>query len=301
MKNKNILSQTILSQTNKFTVSQIISMTGVSNVYVSQTLQKLQAEGLIMRVNKGKPQLWKVMAAKDSEASKLNVATRFEYIRNLVDMVIKGVQPSVLITGQPGIGKSYIVKSQLEKAGKVINDDYLQISGHSSPLGLYRLLHDHRDAMIVFDDCDSVLNDDISKNILKAALDSYDKRWVSWYSSKAEQQDLDPSFEFTGRIVFISNMYADRIDQAVRSRAFCFDLQMSNSEISEHMGNILEFIEPKVSIDLRKEVLEYLKTIQDKFRQYSLRTLIQAIRIRSYTVDTRKDWKSMVQVLACEA
>lgn len=296
MKNKNILSQTILSQTNKFTVSQIISMTGVSNVYVSQTLLKLQAEGLIMRVNKGKPQLWKVMS-QEKVTTALDVATRFEYIRNLVDMVITNKQPSVMITGCAGIGKSYLVREQLKKADQVVNEDYLQVSGHSSPFGLYKLLHDNRDGTICFDDCDSCFDDSTSVNILKAALDSYDTRWISWYSSKAEQEELDPSFEFTGKIIFISNRRLDRIDPAVRSRAFCFDLQMSNDEISEHMQNILANIEPNVDINVKQEVLNFLKTIQDKFSNYNLRVLIQAIRIRNYCLNSDKNWQQMIQIL----
>ena len=300
MKDNNLLTKAILSQPGKFTVGELIALTGVSNAYCSQTLQKMLMQGQVARLNKGKPQHWKVVT-HESEKEKIDVATRFEYIRNLVDMVIKGVQPSVMITGQPGIGKSFIVRTQLEKAGQVLNEDYLQVSGQASPFGLYKVLHDNRDALIVFDDCDSVLHDEISKNVLKAALDSYDKRYVSWYSCKAEQQELEPTFEFTGRIVFISNMYADRIDEAVRSRAFCFDLQMSNAEITEHMGNVLEHLEPAVSMDLKKEALAFLKTIQDKFKQYSLRTLIQAIRIRAYAGEGRKDWKQMIQVLACDA
>jgi DNA-binding IscR family transcriptional regulator len=296
MKNKNILSQTILSQTNKFTVSQIISMTGVSNVYVSQTLQKLQAEGLIMRINKGKPQLWKV-TSQEKVTTALDVATRFEYIRNLVDMVITNKQPSVMITGCAGIGKSYLVREQLKKADQVANEDYLQVSGHSSQFGLYKLLNDNRDGTICFDDCDSCFDDSTSVNILKAALDSYDTRWVSWYSSKAEQEELDPSFEFTGKIIFISNRRLDRIDPAVRSRAFCFDLQMSNDEISEHMQNILANIEPNVDINVKQEVLNFLKTIQDKFSNYNLRVLIQAIRIRNYCLNSDKNWQQMIQIL----
>lgn len=300
MNNKDILTKSILSQNSKFTVSDIAIETGISNPYVNQTVNNLMHQGLIAKHGKGKPQYWKVIGANKEAAPKMNVATKFEYIRNLVDMVISGVQPSVMITGQPGIGKSYLVKTQLNNADLVFNEDYLHVSGHSSPFGLYKALHDNRDSMIVFDDCDSVLKDDVCCNILKAALDSYDTRWVSWYSNKAEQEGLDKCFEFTGRIIFISNMFADKIDQAVRSRSFCFDLQMNNTEISDHMANILAYIEPNISLGLKEETLDYLRTIADRFNQYSLRTLIQAIRIRKYADGSNKDWKNMIEVLACD-
>ena len=299
MKDNNLLTKAILSQPGKFTVSQLIGMTGVSNAYCSQTLQKMLLQGQVARLNKGKPQLWKVVTAQASK-EKIDVATRFEYIRNLVDMVIKGVQPSVMITGCAGIGKSYLVREQLKKNNMQPNEDYHLVSGHSSPFGLYKALHDSRDATFVFDDVDSIFSDDSSVNILKAALDSYDRRYVSWYSCKAEQQELEPTFEFTGKIIFISNLYAERIDPAVRSRAFCFDLQMSNNEITEHMQNILSDIEPETDMSTKQEVLNFLKTVQDKFRNYNLRVLIQAIRIRNYCLNTDKNWQQMIRVLTQE-
>lgn len=305
MSKKQEVVDSIFQQSGPFYSTTIASLSGASPALISNTINSLLSEGKITSQREGKKLIYALTDGANNTQMTVttepicSVAERFDHIRNLVDMVIKGIQPSVVITGQPGIGKSFIVREQLKAAGLKFDTDYLQVNGHSSPFSLYKLLHDHRESTIVFDDSDSVFDYPISVNILKAALDSYDRRWVSWYSSVAEQQDLDPSFEFTGKIIFISNRFIERIDPAIRSRAFCFNLKMTNSEISEHMGNIVKDIETGIHINLRREALDYLKTIQDQFTNYSLRVLIQAIRIRAYCAGTDKDWKQMIKVLAC--
>lgn len=290
----------ILNTTGFFSAGQISKSSGISQPYVMQQLHRLEASGKIKLKPHSKPAKYKVMVNQPNKPieADLDVATRFAYIENLVDMVISGVQPSVLITGQPGIGKTYVVKDRLKKAG-LSEEDYFKVSGHVSPLGLYQLLHDRRNEMLVFDDADSVFDSDISVNLLKAALDSYGERTVHWHSDKAEQKELDPCFEFKGRIVFISNRFADKLDPAVRSRAFCFNLVMTNDEICDHMINILPSIEPNQSMSLKKEVLEYLRTISSDFEQFSIRSLIQAIRIR-VGADQKNCWKKMIRTLCCE-
>lgn len=303
MSKKQQVINTVLSQSEPFYSSTITSLSGASIALVSNTLNELLVQGKLYSKKDGKKTMYTLNDINNNQQINVtteplcSVAEKFGYIRNLVDMVIKGIQPSIMITGQPGVGKSYIVRDQLKNANMQPNFDYIQVTGHSSPFGLYKLLHDHRDATIVFDDTDSIFCNDVSSNILKAALDSYDKRVVSWYSDRAEQQQLDPYFEFKGRIIFISNMYLDKIDSAVRSRAFCFNLKMTNEEISEHMQNILSGIEPNISFDIKQDALDYLKTIHNSFQNYNIRTLIQSIRIRNYCIGTDRDWKKMINIL----
>jgi len=287
----------IRNATGRFTARDIADITGVSQAYANNVINTMAGSGELRKFEGTRPAQFKVLDSKTkADRVELDVATRFKYVENLASMVINGHQPSVLLTGGPGIGKTYLIRKQLKVAG-LSNEDYVIASGHSTPLGLYQLLHDHRDELIIFDDCDSVFRDDIAVNILKAALDSYDARFISWHSSKAEQMELERCFEFTGRIIFISNMHISRLDPAVRSRAFCYNLHLSVEEIIEYMGQIIEDIEPKVNIKIKKEVLSYLGTIADEFESFSIRHLIQAIRIRTGCSDTL-DWKTMVRVLA---
>lgn len=306
MSKKQEVLSAVLSQNVPFYSTTIASLSGASPALISNTINELIDAGKLTTHKDGKKNVYTLTGSVNNTLTTITtepictVAERFDYIHNLVDMVIKGVQPSVLITGQSGIGKSYIVKSRLKMAGLNPNEDYIQVSGHSSPFGLFKLLHDHRDEILVMDDVDSIFHQPSSVNVLKAALDSYATRYVSWCSDKADQQELESPFEFTGRIIFISNLFAERIDPAVRSRSFCFDLRMSNDEISEHMQNILKDLETTVDMILKQEVLDFVKSIQNRFMNYNIRVLIQAIRIRKYCLGTDKDWKKMIEILAQE-
>jgi hypothetical protein len=161
-------------------------------------------------------------------------------------------------------------------------------------MGLYRFLYEHRDAVCVFDDCD--YRDEIAINILKSALDSYDVRKVNWQSERMPD-DLEKEFEFEGSIIFITNRDAASIDEAIKSRTFVINLQMSRREICEYMREIAANIEPDTDLALKLEVIDYLDEVRDHFEQFNLRTLIRASRVRRGISGPGQDWKKAVLVM----
>lgn len=296
-----------LQKEQNVTLPNVLAHLQCSEVYARNLLKRAEAKRMVKFQGRGQ---WLTTLSNFAtpvnendpkeevpDLPKISVAERFGYITDLVNMVVNKTQPAIMLTGTSGVGKSHLVMESLEKHGLKESEDFRLVRGHTSPLGLYQLLHDNRDSMIVLDDADSAFRDDISANLLKAALDSYDKRFVSWHSSKAEQNDLERYFEFTGQVIFISNMPAHRIDPAIRSRSFCYNLYLTPDEIVEYMQTLLPKIEPKVNMDKKQEVLDYLKQFRNDWNNFNLRTLIQAIRIRSGITDG-KDWKTMIRVLA---
>ena len=287
--------QKFISANSKITLREVTEHLECSEQYARQLVRKAMDANVLRTAGKG---VWKSMsteAAKDTIL--LPVKERFDYIEDLVHMVAKKVQPSILLTGTSGVGKSFLVQKTLAAAGLEKDTDYMVCKGHSSPLGLYQMLHDHRDQMLVFDDCDSVFHDDISANLMKAALDSYDKRYVSWHSAKVEQLELDTCFEFTGQIIFVSNMQANKIDAAIRGRSFCYNIYLSPNEVHEYMGALLPDILPTVDLKLKREVWEYLGKFKNEWDNFNLRILQQAIRVR-IGIREGRDWKTMIQLLA---
>jgi Cdc6-like AAA superfamily ATPase len=186
-------------------------------------------------------------AAPAVKESPFNINQRFSFVEKLVRMVASGVQPSAIITGEGGLGKTYTVNKTLKECGYVdvsattpeeyrdldtLDEEghlkeFISIKGYSTPKALYRSLFDHNGKTIVFDDCDSVLKDQVAINLLKGALDSYDTRIISWYAEFPEKEYLPNSFEFTGKVIFISNMDQSKVDQAIRSRSMMIDLSMT--------------------------------------------------------------------------
>jgi hypothetical protein len=207
-----------------------------------------------------------------------SVNQRFDFMEKLTIMVAKGLTPSILVTGEGGLGKTHGV---LEAVRSVMDDDdFVVQKGYSTPKGLYNFLYDNNGKLIIFDDCDSVLEKPVSLNILKGALDSYDKRIISWESA-ARGDEYPNKFEFTGKIIFISNKRRDSIDQAVLSRSFVVDLSMTPSEKIERMQTVLHKICPDISYEKKKEALDLLDKNKAITKDLNFRTLIKVSKIRN--------------------
>ena len=185
----------------------------------------------------------------EPKVEKFGINARFSFVEKLVTMVATGVQPSAIITGEGGLGKTYTVTKTLESNGyKDISDladfqvgtilnirkCFKMVKGFSTAKGLYRTLFENNKGVIVFDDCDAVLKDPVALNLLKSALDSYGKRIISW-NADFRDEDLPRSFNFEGRVIFISNMDEGKIDQAIRSRSMMIDLSMTHDQKIDRM------------------------------------------------------------------
>lgn len=302
--NKDNVRRIIRTQGDKsFTPDDIGFQANVSSASAYVLIKELMGMGEVVVDHKDGRRMYYALTDKSKAQTpsqnsilSLPVEDRFKYIAGIADMVINGVSPSALITGIAGIGKTYLVKERFELAGKQEGIDFHFVTGHSSPMGLYRYLYEHRDSTIVFDDCDSVFKDAIAVNLLKSALDSYDVRKVNWVSERMPD-DLESEFEFEGSIIFISNLDESRIDEAVKSRTFVIDLQLTRKEIVEYMKSIADVIEPDMKLKDKHEVIDYLNDVKDTFKQFNLRTFIKVARIRKGATMAGIDWRKMALVL----
>ena len=232
-----------------------------------------------------------VRAAAAVDAFAIN--ERFEFTEQLVKMVASGETASCVITGEGGLGKTYSVLKALRSAGLTDISEYVSgdvvhtrkafrvVKGFSTARGLYRILFENKNAILVFDDCDSILKDPDAINLLKGALDSYDKRWITW-NTNVSDDGIPRSFEFKGGVVFISNMPAEKISQAIRSRSMNVDLSMTTDQKLDRMEHIMvcaEFM-PGVPLMHKRDAMDLIKQNVDSAREISLRTLINVTKIR---------------------
>lgn len=217
---------------------------------------------------------------------------RFEFLGNLTQMVIGGVTPSLIIVGEGGLGKTHSV-TQTIKANDVEEDCYIFLKGYSTARGLYNTLYDNNGKLIIFDDCDSVLEDKVAINILKSALDSYERRTISWMAKMNKSDEYPQQFDFTGRIIFISNKSKEKIDEAIRTRSLTVDLTMTPDDKIERMGSILGSILPEYSIEIKKQALDFLKTVKDDV-SLNMRMLIMVTKMASTYPDT---WRGLASYM----
>jgi hypothetical protein len=247
-----------------------------------------------------------------AQESRFSINERFGFVSDMVTMLANGAQASVVVTGPGGLGKSFTVNQTLTAngfkdvstlddfaVGTVIksNKAFRVIKGYSTPKGLYRTLYENRDGVIVFDDCDSVLKDPVSLNLLKGALDSYSRRIISWRAD-IKDEDLPTTFEFKGRIVFISNLASTQIDQAIITRSMAVDLSMTRKQKIERMRHLLnsgEFM-PEFDKATKNDAMSLIDKLQDKVKELSLRTLIQVTKIRK---SAGSNWSNLAEYTIC--
>jgi hypothetical protein len=238
-------------------------------------------------------------SGKTQKVERFGINERFDFLTDFVNMVADRTSPSLLVTGEGGLGKTFTVNKALTDAGLQSVDNligfgtddtlsesqsrkiYKVVKGYSTAKGLYRTLFENRNRIVIFDDCDSVLKDPVALNLLKGALDSYDKRVISWNAESFGEDDLPKSFEFKGGVIFISNFNIFKVDQAVRTRAICVDLSMNVDQKIERMGAIIksdEFL-PEYEMSVKEAALEFLSGMKDEAKEISFRTLIAVTKV----------------------
>lgn len=192
------------------------------------------------------PKAVKVMEPVESDEEVMErIAERFEILHEMTAATISSEVRAMIVTGPPGVGKSYGIEKELEKAevferlkGPNVKERFNVMKGAATPIGLYMALYNYRSKgdVIVFDDCDSVLLDDLSLNILKAALDSGKNRRITWNSESnaLDREGIPKSFDFKGSVIFVTNLNFDNIRskklkdhlEALQSRCHYLDLTL---------------------------------------------------------------------------
>lgn len=222
-----------------------------------------------------------------TKTTDFTINQKFNFLDSLTAMVVNNTTPSLLLCGSGGLGKTHSVTKTIQD-NNLEEKDYLFIKGYSTARGLYNTLYDNNGKLIIFDDCDSVLEDKVAVNILKSALDSYETRTISW-SAKMNKADVYPqAFNFTGRIIFISNKEKTKIDGAILSRSLTVDLTMTPDEKIQRMEYILPNILPDYELKVKKDALEFLSN-KKEITNLNLRTLIMVSKIRNSYEDTWQD------------
>lgn len=223
--------------------------------------------------------------------------TRFDILNEMGQAAIDGNIRALILQGPPGIGKSHGIVTQMQKANMF--DDiagrpprYEVIKGYMSPISLYCKLYAHSDAghVVVFDDCDEILNNEESLNVLKAALDSGKSRRVYWGADSRvlQREGVPDSFDFRGTVIIITNQKLDSQRDtkrnahlnALQSRCHFMDLKMNSVRECliwiRHVvtgGKMLE--EYGLSKETADEIVEFMVTNQTKLREVSLRMAIK--------------------------
>lgn len=283
--------------TKAIAAKSLIRAVQIRNAEANNELLMVSPSGRVTRIENTNPKT-QPAAPKMSFMSvieKRDPQQMFNNLERLTKMVGKGIQPSLVITGSAGTGKTFLVKDTLTKMGLTESNEFVHFKGRATAAGLFVTLYDNCDKIIVLDDCDSVFKDPDAVNMLKAALDSYDTRNISYITSKPLKDQfgthLPRSFEFTGKIIFISNLDQSTLDEAIRSRSFVSDISMTTEQMFMRIEGLMEKMEDKIPAKAKQQAMAIMKELNEKYDGISvnLRSFIKAARICAMGFENARD------------
>jgi len=224
------------------------------------------------------------------------IASRFAILDEMAEAVSTSKVRAMIVSGPPGIGKSYGVERALEK--RSMFDDiagsqrkFEVVKGAMSPIGLYKKLYEHsaKGHVVCFDDCDAILYDDLALNLLKAALDTGKKRTLHWNTESRTlmAEGMPNSFEFHGGVIFITNIKFDNVKskklqdhlQALQSR--CHYLDLTIDSMRDRMLRIKQIVATgmleKYAMGKTEEdkLVQFIFDNKHKLREISLRMVLK--------------------------
>lgn len=247
------------------------------------------------------------------------IRRRFSILDTMTKATINGECRAMIVTGPPGVGKSFGIETQLEKAsifdkiaGKRVRFEI--VKGAITAIGLYALLYKYSDSknVLVFDDCD-VWDDQDALNILKAALDSGKRRRIWWNSDSSylRKEGIPTDFEFNGSCIFVTNLdFSDRRSkkiaahlEALQSRCHYLDLTINterdkmlrikqvHKDASEDVVGGL-FADYEFESDEADQILDFMWENRSKMREISLR---MSLKIADLVRIDASDWKNLAR------
>lgn len=234
----------------------------------------------------------------EADQDRLSFEQQLEDLTNLVKLTVGGSSNALFIAGAPGVGKTHSVEQALHSLGLSDGRGYFKNTGSVSAAGLYSMLFKYRDTVLLFDDSDDVFGDQEARNLLKAATDTKKVRKLVWNKmgknvvdpdSMTDEEMLDQGliprfFEFTGKIIFISNLKMAKLDPdgAIRTRAYIIDINPTEAEIYGFMEKIADNVPLQDGLSLsskeRKDVISLLKKGHSK-QAPSLRKLVRGFNL----------------------
>ena len=237
---------------------------------------------------------------------------RFDMLKEMTKAVKKGDVRAMIVSGPPGVGKSHGVEEVLDRYKMMETlggtKKYEVVKGAMSPIGLYVKLFKYadKDNVLVFDDCDSIFDEPLALNILKAALDSKKTRTIHWNtdSFKLRNEGVPDSFKFEGSCIFITNLKFDNVKSkklrdhlsALESRCHYMDLTIDTEHekmlrikqvIRDGMLDTYEFDE-----ELNEEIIDFVDINKKRLRELSLRTVL---KVADLAKAFPSNWEAMAE------
>lgn len=211
---------------------------------------------------------------------------------DLIKSTVSGDNNSLFIIGDGGMGKTEVTLKTLDES----NHPYAHFRTFSTPLELYSYLYLNKDKLVVMDDMEGILDNKKSISILKSCLWGYKGKREVQYLSSTDKLFVPPHFEFTGKTIILLNEFPKNNHvKSLITRSVFYEIKFSFEQKIKMMEEISEQEYPGISLDERKEVFRYIKSLASPTtKELNFRTLIKAFNIFKYSKDR---WKPLVMLM----
>jgi hypothetical protein len=241
------------------------------------------------------------------------IGERFNVMYKLTKGSIQGSLRSLVVSGAPGCGKSHTILSLLEQAKDRGDITFHKVSGTVSAINLYKLLwrNSGQNQIVVLDDTDSIYDDEDALNLLKAALDTSERRMISWLSESnvLKAEDIETEFEYKGSMIFITNRHLQAEIEFGRSklithykamidRSVYLDLKLHDIDdvvawvsymtLKQHI-----LVQRGLSREQELDVVKWVQTNVDQLASLSIRTMI---KVGDFMLTNPAEWESFCRV-----
>ena len=258
-----------------------------------------------------------------ADRERITFEEQLKDLENLLKLTVNGAANAIFVAGRGGVGKTHTTEKILGELGMRDGKGYFKNTGSTTAAGMYSLLFRYKNDIILFDDSDDAFKDQESRNLLKAATDTKKIRKLVW--NKMGKNVIDPEeditdeemldqnlipryFEFTGKIIFITNLKMEKLDPdgALRTRAYIIDIDPTEKEIYDFMDKIVGQIklEEGLALDLndRKSVVKLLRKGKGK-QEPNLRKLSRGLNMKAGAIAAGvevggKDLQRMIETYA---
>lgn len=239
----------------------------------------------------------------------------FSVLEDLTSAMTEGTVKGLIVYGPAGVSKTFSVDKVLKKKlmKYFLVDDgpkFNIISGYMRTPHLFVELWKNRrpNDVLVIDDCDSALQDQDSLMLLKAALDTTDKRNITYnaVSPFLKKEGVPNTFEFEGSVIFITNTnfrkcnapkLKDHLD-AIMSRCHYLDIALT-TDLEKFLWIKYISLSSKMltskglSVDQILELLKYLETNILRLNDLSLRAVLKLADLFAFNKNT---WTEAAEV-----
>ena len=242
---------------------------------------------------------------------------RFGVLKMLARAACDGTARALIVSGPAGLSKSFTVEKALEEFDPT-ETQWRIIKGYTRATGIYKALWQsrHKGQVLCFDDSDALFFDELSLNFLKAALDTTERRRISYLAEttlydEVEAVVIPSTFDFNGTCIFITNYcFLSMIAkghklaphlQALTSRSHYVDLAMKTrrdyyiriKQVVRNEGMLKDMGMTKTDED---EIMKFIDDHMDDLNELSLRTAIKLANLKKMG----PEWKRIGKVTLCK-